>query len=246
LRLTKSQIKQFEDDGFIVIREFLNKKNSDSILKQAQLHIQKQAEPIETEEECQNLCPKGRGETLRRLRQAYSRDKVFASWMTNSKINPILQQLLDDKAVLTLAHHNSIMTKMPKQNTATCWHQDIRYWNFQNDNLVSVWLSLMEENINNGVLWFIPSSHKIKLNRDRFDDNICLKQSTKENKKLISTKVKFDLYAGDIVIFHSKTLHSANANSSKNKKISFVYTVRAKNNLPIKNSRSSSFAEIEL
>ena len=33
--------------------------------------------------------------------------------MTNEKIRPILKQILNDTPVLTLAHHNSIMTKLP-------------------------------------------------------------------------------------------------------------------------------------
>ncbi len=50
---------------------------------------------------------------VRRLRQVYSRDILFKEWMENEEIRPVLQQILEDKVVLTTAHHNSIMTKMP-------------------------------------------------------------------------------------------------------------------------------------
>lgn len=71
--------------------------------------------------------------------------------MTNEKIRPILKQILNDSPVLTLAHHNSIMTKLPFESTRTFWHQDRRYWNFENNDLVSVWLSLGDEYLDNGL-----------------------------------------------------------------------------------------------
>jgi len=109
-------------------------------------------------------------ELLRRLRQAYNRDIIFKNWMENREIRPILEQILDDKVVITTAHHNSIMTKMPKESTQTRWHQDIRYWSFSNSNLVSIWLALGEENSQNGALEFIPKSHNMKFNTYQFDE----------------------------------------------------------------------------
>ena len=57
--------------------------------------------------------------TVRRLRQVYDREEVFRTWMTYDKIRPILKQILNDTPVLTLAHHNSIMTKLPHESTRT-------------------------------------------------------------------------------------------------------------------------------
>jgi len=80
-------------------------------------------EPIETEKEYHLQSKEQRVNrvdygsrvdgTIRRLRQAYNRDIIFKNWMENREIRPILEQILDDKVVITTAHHNSIMTKMP-------------------------------------------------------------------------------------------------------------------------------------
>jgi phytanoyl-CoA hydroxylase len=165
--------------------------------------------------------------------------------MTYKKIRPILKQLLNDEIVLTLAHHNSIMTKLPKESTRTYWHQDRRYWSFENDNLVSVWLSLGDEFLDNGLLEFIPGSHKMNFDSNRFDENSNFLDENNENIKLIKNKVSTPLKKGDVVLFHCKTLHHANKNNTENAKISFVYTVRGKNNKPLLNTRSD-FKEIEL
>ncbi len=83
-----------------------------------------------------------------------------------------------------------------------------------------------DENSQNGVLEFIPGSHKMELSLNRFDEKLYFRDDLEINRELISTKVSFDLEAGDIVLFHSSTLHRANKNITNSPKISFVYTVQ--------------------
>ena len=174
-----------------------------------------------------------------------NREEIFREWMTNQKIRTVLKQILNDTPVLTLAHHNSIMTKLPYESTRTFWHQDRRYWHFENDDLVSVWLSLGDEFLENGLLEFIPGSHKIKFDKACFDEADNFLDENKNNKKLIEKKTHQNLSIGDVVLFHCKTLHHANKNSTDNTKISFVYTVRSQSNKPLKNTRSD-FKEVIL
>ncbi len=243
MKLTKEQLNQFNNNGFLIIKNFAETKLCNEILEKAKKHLLKKQAPIESEQEYMQL--DNNNITVRRLRQVYDRETIFQEWMTSKKIQPILKQILNDTPVLTLAHHNSIMTKLPKESTRTFWHQDRRYWHFENDNLVSVWLSLGDEFLENGLLEFIPKSHKIDFSKDRFDENSNFLDENKENKKLIETKVHENLSKGDIVLFHCKTLHHASKNTSNEAKISFVYTVRAQNNKPLKNTRSD-FKEIIL
>ncbi len=164
-------------------------------------------QPIESEQEYLKINEENI--TVRRLRQVYDREEVFKEWMTDTKIRPILKQLLNDTPVLTLAHHNSIMTKMPKDSSRTTWHQDRRYWNFENDDLISIWLSLDNEYLDNGLLELIPKSNKLNLKKEQFDERINFKDDIKENKELINNAVHYNLNKGDIVLFHCKTLHHA-------------------------------------
>jgi phytanoyl-CoA hydroxylase len=239
--LTHEQLEQFNKNGFLILPNFAEDFVCDEILKVSKIELQKRDEPIETEGEYNT----NQNSTIRRLRQVYDRNIVFQDWMRNEKIRPILNQVLGDTPVLTLAHHNSIMTKMPHESTQSGWHQDRRYWHFENGNLVSIWLALDNETTENGVLEFIPNSHKMKFTESQFDEKIFFRTDLEENQKLIDTKVSFDLKKGDVVLFHAETLHKAEKNSTDNPKISFVYTVRAKSNHPIKNTRSD-FKEIEL
>ena len=243
MKLDENQLKEFHENGFLVLKNFADTKLCEKILEKAKSHLENKIAPIETEQEyIQKDLEKV---TVRRLRQVYDREAVFQKWMTNEKIRPILKQILNDTPVLTLAHHNSIMTKLPHESTRTFWHQDRRYWNFENNDLVSVWLSLGDEFLENGLLEFIPKSHKITFEKEQFDEVDNFLDSHPKNIKLIKTKAHTNLQKGDVVLFHCKTLHHANKNITDKAKISFVYTARASSNKPINNTRSD-FKEVIL
>ena len=243
MKLTDKQINEFHTNGFLLIKNFADADLCDAILAKAQEHLEKKIEPIESEEEYQQIG--NINTTIRRLRQVYDRDPLFAQWMTDKEIRPVLKQLLGEEPRLLLAHHNSIMTKLPHKSSVTSWHQDIRYWNYENSNLISVWLSLGDEYLENGLLEFIPGSHKMVFTSEQFDERSSFKDNLPQNKEVISKRVHFNLQKGDIVLFHAKTLHYAHQNETDKAKISFVYSLRGASNKPIANTRSD-YKEVTL
>ena len=259
MQLTQEQLARFHKDGFIVLRNFVDAKYCDDILAVAKRHLDDKIEPIETEigygtrtKEYRTSVTDYGSHTqeehviVRRLRQVYERDVLFKAWMEDEKIRPILEQILDDDVVLTTAHHNSIMTKMPFYSTDTRWHQDRRYWRYSDDNLVSVWLALDNETSENGVLEFIPGSHMMKFSPEQFDNKEYFCETSALNKGIVSKEISTDLAKGDVVIFHALLLHRANKNSTKRPKISFVYTVKGSKTEALEGSRSAAFTEIVL
>ena len=244
MKLTQKQLQQFHKDGFLLLPGFAPKPLCEEILQAAKEEMAEKRAPIESEEEYLGV-PQGATVTLRRLRQVYHRHPVFRQWMHFDPMRPVLEQVLGEKPVLTLAHHNSIMTKMPAKSTETCWHQDIRYWRYENSNLVSVWLALGEERMENGVLEFIPGSHRLTLHPDQFDAKTCFMKDAPQNREILKDRVHFDLNPGDVVLFHALTLHHAYENQTKEPKISFVYTVKGENNQPLPETRSAKGEEID-
>jgi len=236
--LTDQQVQAFHTNGFILLKQFADPTQCDAIRELAANHLYEMVEPIESEEEYQQR--QSGTKTTRRLRQVYDREAVFKAWMHNPEIRPILEQLLGETPVLLLAHHNSIMTKLPHVSSVTTWHQDIRYWHFENDNLLSVWLSLGNEYLENGLLEFIPGSHKMQFRADQFDENAGFRDDLPENQAIIANRVHYELNKGDVVLFHAKTLHYANKNVSDEPKISFVYSLRGISNKPIAGTRSDA------
>ena len=259
MELTQIQLDDFNKNGFLILRNFADKSACEAILDVAKAHLKHKVEPIETEIGYHSKSKEYRRDvadynskedrevtTVRRLRQVYTRDILFKNWMESEKIRPILKQILEDEVAITTAHHNSIMTKMPFSSTETSWHQDRRYWSYEGDNLVSVWLALDVENSENGVLEFIPKSHKIQFSDEQFSEKEYFNLEHPLNMSLIETKQSTTLQRGDVVLFHCKLLHRANKNSTDSPKISFVYTVKGKSTKVQKGSRSAEYPEILL
>lgn len=256
MTLSGEEIEQFNCNGFLVLKNFLEPNICDEIYQKAKYHLDNKIEPFESDSEYHNSSKLVREnstnynsnidtDSIRRLRQVYTRELVFKNWMENKKIRPILQQLLDDQVVVTTAHHNSIMTKLPYVSTETNWHQDRRYWQYSDNNLVSIWLALDAECSENGLLEFIPNSHNVEFDENYFDNKEYFIDIS-QNKKWITSKVSTNLCKGDVVIFHSLLLHRANRNITNTPKISFVYTVKGSNTKAISGSRSAMFPEVSL
>jgi len=259
MKLSNAQLTQFEEDGFLLLKDFASHARCETIHDIAKAHLKHKVPPLETEFEYVAKSKEEREKisdahseliekriTIRRLRQVYHRDIVFKQWMEEEKIRPILKQILGESPTITIAHHNSIMTKMPHSSTATSWHQDFRYWRFENDNLVSVWLALDDEHDKNGVLEFIPGSHKLEFDPAQFDEKEYFSEGHSKNRELIASKVSYELSKGDVVLFHCKLLHRANRNATDEAKISFVYTVKGASNRAVENTRSTEYEEVPL
>ena len=247
---------RFRCDGYVILRGVVEDRRCEMIKEVAKVHMRYLIPPIESEEEYHAKDKHQRqtisgsvassNVTLRRLRQAYSRDMVFREWMRDPLLLPLLKRIVDDEVELVLAHHNSIMTKMPTPQSVTHWHQDIRYWRYDNDNLVSVWLALGKEVEKNGSLWVVPGSHTMHFEREQFDEKEYFRSDFARNQALLAKGVNVELERGDVLLFHARLLHSAKANLSDEPKISLVHTVKAKSNSPIPATRSAAFGHILL
>jgi len=185
------------------------------------------------------------GDTPRRLLHAMARNQVFRQWATSKEIVVRVKQLLNSEEILVSQnHHNCIMTKHPGYSSATNWHQDIRYWLFDHPNLISVWLALGSENKNNGGMQLIPGSHRESLDRGLFDAALFLRPDLNQNRNLIESAVLAKLSRGDVLFFHSRTIHAASQNNTEKVKTSVVFTYRDAGNNPISDSRSARYPDI--
>ena len=181
------------------------------------------------------------GRTPRRLLFAASRFPLLKEWATGRRMRSELAAFLDGEPVLSQCHHNCVMTKFPGYSSATLWHQDIRYWSFDRPELVSVWLALGNEAPKNGALKIIPGSHRLDLDRGRFDRDLFLRPDLKENKALIRQSRDVVLEPGDALFFHCRAIHAAGKNRSPEVKLSCVFTYHDADNRPIPGTRSDRY-----
>ncbi|MBV1877916.1 MAG: phytanoyl-CoA dioxygenase family protein [Pseudomonadales bacterium] len=249
---TDADLCAFERDGYFIWRGLVTEADCSKMKQVADTHLAECLAPAEYEVDvcypgAPNTLDSLGGETVRRLLHAFSRHPVFRDWATSKVLRNLLVQLFADDAVqLSQSHHNCIMTKRPGYSSATLWHQDNRYWDFDQQNLISVWLALGDEQIKNGCLRVIPGSHKMNFESGRFDANLFLRTDLAENKALIGKFVRVALNKGDVLFFHSKLFHAAGRNLTNETKTSLVFTYHEMKNSPIHGTRSARYPSISI
>ena len=251
LEFKRSELEQFEQDGYFVVRNLINRTDIQRMREITDKGVREHIAPVEYEADLQYPgAPQSSqaegGRTIRRLKQAQSRDYLFTEWMMRPEILNRLQQLVGPRVICPLAHHNCIMTKHPKYSSETGWHQDIRYWSFQRPELVNAWIALGSERPDNGCLQVIPGSHKLIVDRRRLDQDLFFRSDLPENQPLIESRVYVELEPGDVLFFHCRTLHAASRNSTQETKYSAVFTFRSADNPPVAGSRSAASPELIL
>ena len=246
----QQQLNEFDQQGFIVVRDLAGGNECEAMKSLIRNSIDPPLAPVEFETDVQypgspadRLSPGG--DTPRRLLRAYTRDQIFRDWATSAKVVGRVGQLLGGaKVELSQNHHNCVMTKHPGYSSATLWHQDIRYWLFDQPQLISVWLALGDEYDSNGGMQLIPGSHKLDLDRGFYDAAYFLRTDLPENQALIASAESAALSRGDVLFFHCKTLHAAGQNQTDAVKLSVVFTYHTSDNQPIAGSRSAAYPDI--
>ena len=85
--LDENQLKEFHENGFLVLKNFADVKLCDEILQKAKSHLEQKIAPIESEQEyMQKDIDKI---TVRRLRQVYDREEISRTWLRDEKIRLI-------------------------------------------------------------------------------------------------------------------------------------------------------------
>ncbi|MFN2309420.1 MAG: phytanoyl-CoA dioxygenase family protein [Gammaproteobacteria bacterium] len=249
--LSPIEREQFQRDGFLILRGFSDAEQIAVLRGIAEDQLQRETAPLEYEADLHYPgAPPSRsaqgGRTVRRLLQAQGRHPAFTHWLTQPALLIRLHQLLGPEVRMPLAHHNCIMTKQPRYSSDTGWHQDIRYWHFQRPELINAWLALGPERERNGCLRIIPGSHRLDLARERFDEAWFFREDRPENQALLAQSVDAELAAGDLLLFHARSLHAASRNFTDQTKFSAVFTFRPGDNPPLPGTRSATLPELTL
>ena len=249
--LSIAQQQEFESQGFLILRQQAPAAFCNEVIAYTEQQLAAHIAPIEYEADTRYPgAPASReaegGQTARRLLQAYARDPRMAHWATSQALAEPLLQLLGAGALLSQSHHNCVMSKQPQYSTATGWHRDSRYWNFERAELISAWLALRNETLENGCLLVIPGSHKLEIEAAQLDAAQFLRTDLAQNQSLLAQAQPVPLQQGDALLFHSNLFHAAGKNQTAATKFSLVFTYRAADNPPRPGTRSAVYPEVAL
>jgi ectoine hydroxylase-related dioxygenase (phytanoyl-CoA dioxygenase family) len=230
-----AQIADYNRDGYLLIKGFCSKAETDKLYKTA----------IEDEAMSKNALDLNdlSGKKTRLSLWFTPGNDVFGYLTRSEKIVSSVAQLLDSKA--PVCHfHSKLMQKEPKVGGAWEWHQDYGYW-YKNqfmfpDQLMSVMVALTAANKENGCLQVIKGSHKLGRVNHGFSGEQVGADMTMVNNALQTMELVYsELQPGDALFFHSNLLHRSEANLSDYPRWSIISCYCSQSNLAYNETSTS-------
>ncbi|MCD2424538.1 phytanoyl-CoA dioxygenase family protein [Niabella pedocola] len=214
--LSQEQIGYYQENGFIVIDDFLSPEElqewreavTEAIAERNGIKIPGQDIKVGMDD--------GINEDAEYFSKVF--DQLLNLWQTNGKVKKIMMDERIGKMAAELAGadgiriwHDQALFKKPWANP-TSWHLDTPFWSFSDRKALSIWVALDDATLENGCLYFIPGSFKettfenkgIGKNMDGIFD--VYPQFKKVNS--VAAKMK----AGSCSFHNGLTIHGAGAN----------------------------------
>lgn len=212
----QNSVLEFDDKGFLVLRNYLTEKTADQI-----------------NDEIEKLLNAG---TIKfryggKLMFVIHHSEIIKSIGNDKSLLDFLSVLIDGQAKL-FQSINFISGSQQKTHS-----DSIHMTTYPLGGLLGVWIALEDVDETNGALHYIPGSHKLPyfLNSDYDNEGSALKigkQSYKEYEEFLEKKVQelglkkeiFRAKKGDLLIWHANILHGGEPHLDKSKtRKSLVY-----------------------
>jgi len=223
--LTQKQKKQFDDNGFVLIRDVIDKH----ILEKVKDRIDGMLEGRYPSEgyKCGSASQEAEndpGESIKQVMniwgwkkgKQWGPDPVLLEMGRHPAITSIAAQLLRIKEAWIF--QQQAFLKEAGLVNATPWHQDDFYWR-SNKTALTAFIPLEKLDKHNGTLYFFPKSHKWGVLDHKPAGGVSLFQTVAQ--KLDESKcVPVELEPGDVSFHHSVMIHGAPPNKGKIRRIS--------------------------
>ena len=152
-----------------------------------------------------------------------SKSHLLFTWvddlMRHEKILDAVEDLIGPDI---LCWNTFFWIKEPLSETFVSWHQDLRYWGLDTDNLVSVWLALSPATLETGCMRVLPGSHQGDLlpHTDEYKQHNLLTRGQEVAVKVDEAKVvAMPLQPGEISLHNVRLAHASGPNRSKDRRI---------------------------
>jgi phytanoyl-CoA hydroxylase len=239
--LTPQQIADYNRDGYVIIKNFLN---SDEV---------KKLYTIATEDDMMrkhsfDLNDQTGKKTKLALWYKPGNDAYGLLSKSERIINSVNKLMDGDSAVCHF--HSKLMQKEPKVGGAWEWHQDYGYW-YKNEflfpgQMISVMVAITDANKENGCLQVIKGTHKMgRIEHGFSGEQVGASQHYVDLALKTQEIIYVEIKAGDALFFHSNLLHRSEANLSDNSRWSLISCYNRSSNVPYNEPSKSSTVPIE-
>lgn len=237
-KFTKDHLKAYQEDGFVIIKEFFNKEEVDLLLETYHNDKLIKESAINVDDNS--------GLNTKLTLWYNSGDDIYGAFSKSERVVDGLEMIFEDQAAL---YHTKFMQKEPKVGGAWEWHQDYGYWydnGFLLPEMLSVMVAVTEANKANGCLQVLKGSHKLgRINHgstgEQVGADIVRVNAAMENMELVYV----ELEPGDTLFFHGNLLHKSDANTSENARFSLISAYNLASNKSFMDEPEASHTPIE-
>jgi ectoine hydroxylase-related dioxygenase (phytanoyl-CoA dioxygenase family) len=234
--LSPEDIKSYHRDGYVIKKDFFSQEEISKLYKIATQDDSITKNSLDLNDQS--------GKKTKLALWFTPGDDTFGYLTRCERMVNSVAKLLDSDA--PVCHfHSKLMQKEPRVGGAWEWHQDYGYW-YKNqfmfpDQLVSVMVALTDANKENGCLQVIKGSHKLgRVNHGFAGEQVGADMVFVDNALKTMDLVYVEIRAGDVLFFHSNTLHRSEANLSDKPRWSLISCYNSQSNLAY-NEKSTSY-----
>ena len=139
--------------------------------------------------------------------------------MRNDEILDAVEDLIGPDI---LCWNTLFWTKEAGSGSFVSWHQDLRYWGLDTNDLVSVWLALSPATLESGCMRVLPGSHKGELlpHKDEYQADNMLTRGQEIAVQVDESKtVAMPLRPGEMSLHNVRLAHASGPNRSADRRI---------------------------
>jgi phytanoyl-CoA hydroxylase len=217
--LTEEKINFYQENGFVVIDNFLSPDEVEDWRSKIMTAIRERAGQKMPGKDIKVGEDDGINEDTEYFGKVF--DQLINLWQTDEEVKKLMLDERIGRMAADLAGvdgiriwHDQALFKRPWANP-TAWHLDTPFWSFSDRKALSVWIALDDATLENGCLYFIPGSfHSTTFENVSIGKNMDgIFQVYPQFANIAS--VAAPMKAGSCSFHNGLTIHGAGANMSK-------------------------------
>lgn len=152
-----------------------------------------------------------------------SKSHLLFTWVDDLMRHPKILDAVEDLIGADILCWNTFFwVKEAGSRSFVSWHQDLRYWGLDSNDLVSVWLALSPATLESGCMRVLPGSHQGDLlpHKDEYKENNLLTRGQEISVRVDEAKaVAMPLEPGEISLHNVRLAHASGPNRSSDRRI---------------------------
>ncbi len=236
--LSYDEVAAFQRDGYVLVPGLFDQEEADILRNTAKADAAFKQHTYDVKD--------GSGGATKLALWNKVGEDVYGTVARCPRIVDAMEQLLGDEVY---HYHSKMSIKEPFTGGAWNWHQDYGYW-YQNGclfpDMASAFIAVDPNTRENGCLQVLKGSHKMgRVEHGKFGDQTGADPERVENAMKTMELVYVEMAPGDVLFFHSNTLHRSDQNKSALPRWSMICCYNTRHNNPYKASHHPFYEKLE-